>query len=127
MDTWTTRQTTSQCTQPYGEVVCHSIPAQRSLELNAVNALHLGNIIGEAMRWKDRKAFVADLKAVYQAPTREVAETRLLQLAERWSERYPVAVRSWENNWEDLATMFDYPADIRRLIYTTNRVEGYNR
>jgi transposase-like protein len=77
--------------------------------------------------WKDRKAFVADLKAVYQAPTREVAETKLLQLAERWGDRYPVAVRSWENNWEDLATMFDYPSDIRRLIYTTNTVEGYNR
>jgi putative transposase len=77
--------------------------------------------------WKDRKAFVADLKAVYQAPTHEVAETKLLQLAERWGDRYPVAVRSWENNWEDLATMFDYPSDIRRLIYTTNTVEGYNR
>jgi putative transposase len=77
--------------------------------------------------WKDRKAFVADLKAIYQAPTREVAETKLLQLAERWGEQYAVAVRSWENNWEDLATMFDYPSDIRRLIYTTNTVEGYNR
>jgi putative transposase len=77
--------------------------------------------------WKDRKAFTADLKAIYQAPTREVAETKLLQLAERWGETYAVAVRSWENNWEDLATMFDYPSDIRRLIYTTNAIEGYNR
>jgi transposase-like protein len=77
--------------------------------------------------WKDRKAFTADLKAIYQAPTREAAETRLLQLAERWGGTYAVAVRSWENNWEDLATMFDYPPDIRRLIYTTNTVEGYNR
>ena len=77
--------------------------------------------------WKDRKAFTADLKAIYQAPTREAAETKLLQLAERWGGTYAVAVRSWENNWEDLATMFDYPPDIRRLIYTTNTVEGYNR
>lgn len=77
--------------------------------------------------WKDRKAFTADLKAIYQAPTREAAETRLLQLAERWGRTYAVAVRSWEANWEDLATMFDYPPDIRRLIYTTNTVEGYNR
>jgi putative transposase len=77
--------------------------------------------------WKDRKAFVADLKAIYQAPSREAAETRLLQLAEKWSATYAVAVRSWENNWEDLATMFDYPPAIRRLIYTTNSVEGYNR
>jgi transposase-like protein len=77
--------------------------------------------------WKDRKAFVADLRTIYQAPTREAAETRLLELAERWSEKYPMAVRSWENNWEDLATMFEYGAEIRRLIYTTNSIEGYNR
>src|SRR5215211_2309046 len=77
--------------------------------------------------WKDRKAFTADLRAIYQAPTREAAETRLLELAERWSDSYPMAVRSWENNWEDLATMFEYGAEIRRLIYTTNSIEGYNR
>jgi transposase-like protein len=77
--------------------------------------------------WKDRKAFTADLRTIYQAPTREAAETRLLEVAERWSEKYPMAVRSWENNWEDLATMFEYGAEIRRLIYTTNSIEGYNR
>jgi len=77
--------------------------------------------------WKDRKAFTTDLKTIYQAPTREAAEMKLLELAERWSERYPMAVRSWESNWEDLATMFEYPGEIRRLIYTTNSIEGYNR
>jgi len=77
--------------------------------------------------WKDRKAFVADLRTIYQAPTREAAETRLLELSERWSASYPMAVRSWETHWEDLATMFDYGAEIRRLIYTTNSIEGYNR
>jgi putative transposase len=77
--------------------------------------------------WKDRKAFVADLRTIYQAPTREAAETRLLELSERWSASYPMAVRSWETHWEDLATMFEYGAEIRRLIYTTNSIEGYNR
>jgi putative transposase len=77
--------------------------------------------------WKDRKAFVADLRTIYQAPTREAGEERLLELGERWGEKYAVAVRSWERNWDDLATMFEYPAEIRRLIYTTNTVEGYNR
>ena len=77
--------------------------------------------------WKDRKAFVADLKTIYHAPTREAAETNLLKLGEKWGKQYAIAVRSWETNWEDLATMFDYPPDIRRLIYTTNTVEGYNR
>lgn len=77
--------------------------------------------------WKDRKAFVADLRTIYQAPTREAAETRLLELSERWSATYPMAVRSWETHWDDLATMFEYSAEIRRLIYTTNSIEGYNR
>ena len=79
------------------------------------------------MSWKDRKTFVADLCTIYQAPTREAAETRLLELAARWSATYPIAVRSWETHWEDLATMFEYGAAIRRLISTTNSIEGYNR
>jgi transposase-like protein len=77
--------------------------------------------------WKDRKAFATDLKAIYQAPTREAAETALLQLAESWSEKYAIAVRSWENNWDELVTMFDYTPEIRRLIYTTNLIEAYHR
>ena len=77
--------------------------------------------------WKDRKDFVRDLKRVYQAATREEAESNLLQLGEKWGAKYPMAVRSWENNWEDLAVFFDYPAEIRRLIYTTNTIEGYHR
>jgi transposase-like protein len=77
--------------------------------------------------WKDRKTFVADLKAINQASTREEAESQLLQLGETWGKKYTIAVKSWENNWEDLAPFFDYPAEIRRLIYTTNAIECYNR
>lgn len=77
--------------------------------------------------WNDRKAFMLDLKQVYQAATRESAEANLQQLAEKWGDKYAVAIRSWQNNWEDLATFFAYPAEIRRLIYTTNSVEGYHR
>lgn len=77
--------------------------------------------------WKDRKAFVQDLKQVYQAANREAGEAKLVSLREKWSEKYAIAVRSWENNWEELATFFDYSAEIRRLIYTTNTIEGYNR
>jgi putative transposase len=77
--------------------------------------------------WKDYKAFVSDLKEVYQAPTLEAAETNLVKLGDTWRSKYALAVRSWENNWPDLSTFFDYPAEIRRLIYTTNTVEGYNR
>lgn len=75
---------------------------------------------------KDRKEVANDMKAIYGAPTREAAEGRLSRLAERWGKTYTIAVRSWENNWIDLATMFDYAPDIRRLIYSTNHVESYN-
>ena len=77
--------------------------------------------------WKDRKAFVTDLKTVYQAATREKAEANLLQLEQTWGNKYGAAVRSWQNNWDDLATFFEFPKEIRRLIYTTNTVEGYHR
>jgi len=77
--------------------------------------------------WKDRKAFVADLKTVYQAVTREEAEANLQKLEQTWKNKYAAAVRSWQNNWDDLATFFEFPKEIRRLIYTTNTVEGYHR
>lgn len=76
---------------------------------------------------KDQKAFVQDLKKVYQAPTREEAENQLLQLGETWGHKYAAAIRSWETNWESLSTFFNYPDQIRRLIYTTNTIEGYHR
>ena len=77
--------------------------------------------------WKDRKAFAQDLKAIYRAPTRELAETHLLQLAEKWGDKYAIPVRSWQTHWGELATMFHYTPEIRRLIYTTNIIEAYNR
>ena len=77
--------------------------------------------------WRDRKAFIADLKTVYQAATREEAEANLRILGDTWGDRHAAAIRSWENNWEDLATFFEFPKEIRRLIYTTNPVEGYHR
>jgi transposase-like protein len=77
--------------------------------------------------WKDRKEFIRDLKKVYQAANREEAEANLRRLGERWNDQYAVAVRSWENNWEELSTFFEFPAQIRRLIYTNNPIESYNR
>lgn len=77
--------------------------------------------------WSDQKEFMRDLRTVYQATNREEGETNLLKVAEKWNKKYPAALRSWENNWAELSTFFDYPAEIRRLIYTTNAIEGYNR
>jgi putative transposase len=77
--------------------------------------------------WTDRKAFTADLKTVYKAATREGAEANLLALEEKWGGKYLAAIKSWQNNWEELATFIEFTKEIRRLIYTTNIVEGYHR
>jgi len=77
--------------------------------------------------WKDQKAFMADLKMVYKAATREEAETNLVRLEESWGSKYQAAIKSWQKNWDELATFFQFPKEIRRLIYTTNTVEGYHR
>lgn len=77
--------------------------------------------------WRERKECAADLKTVYTARNRAVGELTLVEVAEKWNKHYPMAVKCWENNWEDLATFFDFPLEIRRLLYTTNSVEGYHR
>ncbi len=76
---------------------------------------------------KDQKPFMKDLKKVYQSPTKSGAETELLNLEEIWGKKYPIVIRSWNENWEELTTYFQYDAHIRKLIYTTNAVEGFHR
>ena len=68
-----------------------------------------------------------DLKHVYRADTKELAEVELLNLADKWEPKYPVVLQSWRYNWDKLSTYFQYTAPIRKLIYTTNTVEGYHR
>lgn len=79
------------------------------------------------LSYKDLKAFNADLKLVYTAATEEVALAELDRLEEKWGEKYLIAVRSWRNNWNELSTFFKYPPEIRKIIYTTNAMESYNR
>lgn len=76
---------------------------------------------------KDKKTFMADLKLVYQASTKEEGYENLIKLEEKWGKKYPVPIASWYNNWEHLSTFFKYDAHIRRVIYTTNIVEGFHR
>lgn len=76
---------------------------------------------------KDQKEFMRDLKRVYRADTKDLAELALEDLAGQWEARYPVVIASWRDNWEKLTTYFQYTAPIRKLIYTTNAVEGYHR
>ena len=68
-----------------------------------------------------------DLKTVYQAPTKEKAELELDKLNDKWGSKYPVVIKSWQSNWHKLSTYFAYDEQIRRLIYTTNAVEGFHR
>ena len=76
---------------------------------------------------KDQKEFMRDLKLVYRANNKEVAEDGLLDLEEKWGDRYPVVIESWQRNWEQLSQYFQYTEPIRKIIYTTNAVEGFHR
>ncbi len=76
--------------------------------------------------WKDYKAVTRDLKAIYQASTEESGQQALEAFASAWDSRYPHISRSWQTNWANLATFFAYPADIRKVIYTTNAIESLN-
>lgn len=68
-----------------------------------------------------------DLKSVYQAPTESLALNSLDSLESNWSDKYNIVTQSWRNNWENLSTYFDFSSEIRRIIYTTNALEGFNR
>ena len=75
---------------------------------------------------KDMKAVAADLKAIYGAVTVERAETALLELSEKWDQKYPAISRSWNKHWHNSITLFDFPDEIRKIIYTTNAIESLN-
>lgn len=76
---------------------------------------------------KDQKAFMADLKLVYRANSKDLAEHRLLELDEKWGKKYPAVIKSWQTHWDSLSQYFKYPEELRRIIYTTNIVEGFHR
>jgi transposase-like protein len=76
---------------------------------------------------KDQKEFIKDLKLVYKAINKSVAEDELLNLEEKWGDKYPIVIESWQRNWEELSQYFEFTEPIRRIIYTTNAVEGFHR
>ena len=79
------------------------------------------------LAWKDTKAFMADLKQVYQASTKELAERNLDKLENNWGQKYPKVIESWRRNWDRLSNYFQYAREIRKVIYTTNIIEGFHR
>lgn len=76
---------------------------------------------------KNQKEFMVDLKRVYKANNKDLAEQELATLADKWNDKYPIVIKSWRNNWERLSQYFKYPEDIRRIIYTTNTIEAVHR
>jgi len=77
--------------------------------------------------YKEQKELMADLRKIYNALTLEEAEYGFEEFKEKWGKKYPIIIRSWEKNWEELTAYFKYPYDLRRVIYTTNTIEGYHR
>jgi len=76
--------------------------------------------------WRDRKAVARDLKQIYRSLTVDQAEQELAAFETKWDEQYPTISKSWRRHWTNLITLFDYPDDIRKVMYTTNAIESLN-
>jgi transposase-like protein len=76
--------------------------------------------------WKEKKEFTADMKNIYNAPTKESAALELDLFEQKWGAKYPYSIRSWRTNWDNLTAFFDFPVEIRKIIYTTNLIENLN-
>ena len=103
--------------------------AIRSAYPNTITQLCIVHQVRNSVKyvvWKDRKRFLADLKLVYNAINRDMAYEALEEFAQKWNAKYAYAIKSWKDNWEELTAYFDYPMEIRRIIYTTNVIESLN-
>ncbi|PID95342.1 MAG: IS256 family transposase [Bacteroidetes bacterium] len=76
--------------------------------------------------WKDKRSFTKDMREIYTAPNKEMAKSALDDLKNKWNDKYSYAIKSWENNWDELTVFFDFPVEIRKIIYTTNLIENLN-
>ncbi len=76
--------------------------------------------------WKDKKEFTRDMREIYTAPNKEMAKSALNDFKNKWNDKYSYAIKSWENNWDELTVFFDFPIEIRKIIYTTNLIENLN-
>lgn len=105
------------------DAICSIFPKTR----NQLCIVHQVRNSCKFVLYKDRKAVCADLKKIYAAVNLEDAEFAKEEFREKWDKKYPNILRSWDRNWAELTTFFSYPEEIRKLIYTTNAVEGYHR
>lgn len=88
--------------------------------------VHLIRNACKYVSWKDRKALCKDLKQIYTCTTVQEAERELQAFADKWDDKYPVISKSWRSHWPNIITLFDYPDEIRKVIYTTNAIESLN-
>ncbi|OFY78007.1 MAG: transposase [Bacteroidetes bacterium RIFOXYA12_FULL_38_20] len=77
--------------------------------------------------WKDEREVIRDMKSIYKANNIESAEQSLKEFENKWGKQYTAMVKSWKHNWEGLASFFNYPSPVRKIMYTTNSIEGFNR
>ncbi|MFT5940379.1 MAG: putative transposase, partial [Paraglaciecola sp.] len=109
--------------QGFHEAINATYPEDARIQLCIVHMVrHSLNFVP----WKDYKAVTSDLKRIYHSITEQEARLELDAFANRWDERYPQISQSWRSNWENLITIFEDPADIRKVIYTTNAIESLN-
>ncbi len=76
--------------------------------------------------WKDKKGFTKDMKNIYDAPTKSATKAALEDFAQKWEHKYSYAIKSWRDNWEELTAFYEFPLEIRKIIYTTNLIENLN-
>lgn len=116
-------------------IACHDNLSGFSNALNTVfpkteNQLCIIHMIRNSTKhvsYKDKKAIMADLKAIYSAVSEDTALYALEEFGEKWNKTYPQIYKMWSDNWTDLCCYFKYPAELRKVIYTTNAVEGFHR
>jgi transposase-like protein len=89
--------------------------------------VHLVRNSVKYVSWKDRKAICSDLKHIYTAATEQQAGIALDAFSKKWDQKYPTISQMWRNHWERVIPFFEYPAEIRKVIYTTNAIESLNR
>jgi putative transposase len=94
---------------------------------NQLCVIHMIRNSTKYVSYKDIKTIMADLKKIYSAVNEEAALFALEELREKWGAKYPQMLKVWDGNWENVSTFFKYPEEVRRLIYTTNAVEGFHR
>lgn len=105
------------------EAICSVFPKTK----NQLCVVHQVRNSCKFVPYKDRKTVCAGLKKIYAAVNLDEAEFAKEEFHEKWDKKYPNIMKSWEHNWAELSAFFEYPAEIRKIIYTTNAVEGYHR